>query len=161
MIGFTRLATGFIQAMRSTRASPPPSTRRPLHLLVIAVLLLAFSGEQSVVGRQALAHADKSAISLPTQPVRVGDLVFRLGRSLGSRAVISVDPTSPYSHVGILVTGDHSEWRVVHVMPQAVTDTSPAQFEPLTDFISADQAAAYAFYRFQGADSERVSAVKD
>jgi hypothetical protein len=105
------------------------------------------------------AQAAQIAASVPSDRLLAGDLVFRLGRSFGSQAVISVDPMSSYSHVGILAAGEDTNWYVIHVMPQAVTDANPVRLQPLSEFISTDQAAAFAFYRFEGSDREHVRAV--
>lgn len=64
--------------------------------------------------------------------VREGDVVFRRGGGLTSRAVLMADEKGVYSHVGIVVrtgknvgggiggredTGDGSAWQVVHMVP--------------------------------------------
>ena len=45
-----------------------------------------------------------------------GDLVFRCGEGIVSRAVTSVEKDGLFSHVGILVR-DGGEWKVVHAVP--------------------------------------------
>ena len=56
------------------------------------------------------------APTLPFDRMREGDLVFRCGEGIVSRAVLSVEEDGVYSHVGILVR-DGDAWKVVHLAP--------------------------------------------
>jgi hypothetical protein len=122
--------------------------------IALALQRLVFAG-----GGQVETAVVQAAPSLPGEQLRPGDLVFRRGRSFGSQAVLSVDPASPYSHVGILASISRaSDWQVIHVMPQAVADTSPVQIESLVTFISTDQASDYAIYRLRAPDTQGTAA---
>ena len=48
--------------------------------------------------------------------LREGDLVFRCGRGLTSRAVLTADKGGIYSHVGIVVVVDGG-FKIVHIVP--------------------------------------------
>ncbi len=67
------------------------------------------------------ACADRAeAGHLPIHPkemeLREGDVVFRLGGGLTSRAVLSVDPDGAYSHVGMVVR-EGNRLMIVHAVP--------------------------------------------
>jgi hypothetical protein len=121
--------------------------------LALVAMRMAFE-----TGARAEAAVAQTAPALATEHLRAGDVVFRRGRSFGSQAVVSVDPTSPYSHVGILASGsEETDWRVIHVMPQGVAEITPVQLDPLAHFISADEASSYAIYRLRGADTAQTA----
>lgn len=46
-----------------------------------------------------------------------GDVVFRRGRGLASRAVLVADDHGIYSHTGIVVKDGPANWRIVHIVP--------------------------------------------
>lgn len=48
--------------------------------------------------------------------MREGDLAFRCGRGVFSRAVMSAEEEPLYSHVGVLVK-EEGTWKVVHAVP--------------------------------------------
>lgn len=59
---------------------------------------------------------DVTLICLPYEQMKEGDLAFRCGYGLSSRAVKYCEDKCLYSHVGILVSDD-GEWRVIHAVP--------------------------------------------
>jgi hypothetical protein len=135
-----------------------------LQVLLVAGLTLCFEAIRDTPQSAALADRQVHAESIQSRPriaddrLEAGDLVFRLGRSFGSQAVMSVDPKSAYSHVGILARGADAGWYVIHVMPEAATDVSRVRFELLDEFVSTAQAQSYAVFRFHGVDEEQVRA---
>lgn len=64
--------------------------------------------------------------ALPYGEMREGDLAFRCGEGLFSRAVTSVETEGVYSHVGVLVR-DGADWKVVHAVPGE--KEGPADFD--------------------------------
>lgn len=74
-----------------------------------------------------------------------GDLVFRRGRDLMSRIVLSGESGSQFSHVGLLVWRD-SVWSVLHALPDEGPTPGGVLLEPLATFIAPDKAAAWAVY---------------
>ena len=80
-------------------------------------LILAACSRPDGLEREAslLAQVD-------TGQLRQGDLVFRMGYGLESRAVVAADRDAMYSHVGLLVR-DEGGWRVLHAVPGESEDT--------------------------------------
>jgi hypothetical protein len=52
----------------------------------------------------------------PLESLQEGDLVFRRGTGLVSRAVVAADKAGSYSHTGIVVK-ENNRWKVVHAVP--------------------------------------------
>ncbi len=76
-----------------------------------------------------------------------GDLLFRRGRSLTSRAVLATDRESEYSHVGMIQVSEGQIW-VIHTVPPDASGTGGgAIMEPIVDFLAPDKASAAALYR--------------
>ena len=69
-----------------------------------------------VLGLLGSCSPQREAPELPYGEMREGDLAFRCGEGLFSRAVTSVETEGVYSHVGILVR-DGEAWKVVHAVP--------------------------------------------
>jgi cell wall-associated NlpC family hydrolase len=90
--------------------------------------------------------------------LQTGDVIFRRGHSLISRAVLRIDRGSEYSHVGIVVRTPRAVY-VLHTAPPSGSDTaSTARLDPLDQFLSPERASAVAVYRLAGAASEIPSA---
>jgi hypothetical protein len=101
-----------------------------------------------------LSEAYPSTVSKAPAPLvyseadfRSGDILFRRGRSLLSRAVLSADGAIPYSHVGI-VKREAGRVLVIHVEPaDQFGGEGFVVAEPLAAFLAADKAASAAIYR--------------
>lgn len=76
-----------------------------------------------------------------------GDLVFRRGRSMLSRAVIVMDPASTYSHVGIAIADPTGGISIIHASPPDAGGPAGVRRDPLADFVATHQATAVAAYR--------------
>lgn len=76
-----------------------------------------------------------------------GDLIFRRGRSLVSRAVLAVDGGSEYSHVGLISVIAGQVWVLHTVPPEEPEQRGGALAEPLSVFLSPDNATAAGLYR--------------
>lgn len=86
-----------------------------------------------------------------------GDLVFRKGHDLISRLVLAQGVSPRFSHVGVIIIHEARVF-VVHSLPRSVTSTGGVQMEPLSSFISFENASDLAFYRVNGIDHKsRVS----
>ncbi len=59
---------------------------------------------------------DKASIMPETVHLQEGDVVFRLGTTMQSRAVVLADPMGNYSHCGIVVDSAGAT-RIVHAVP--------------------------------------------
>jgi hypothetical protein len=77
-----------------------------------------------------------------------GDLLFRRGRSLISRAVLTVDRGTGYSHVGLVSVVGGQVW-VLHAAPARGTEPGGAIAEPLASFLAPGKASAAALYRLR------------
>ncbi|CBV41377.1 YiiX/YebB-like N1pC/P60 family cysteine hydrolase [Halomonas elongata] len=80
-----------------------------------------------------------------------GDLVFRQGTEPVSEAVMVMDDNR-FSHVGMLA-GQPDDWQVVHAVPEGGVIS-----EPLADYIAAEHARQFAYFRVKATDAQRQSA---
>jgi Permuted papain-like amidase enzyme, YaeF/YiiX, C92 family len=86
-----------------------------------------------------------------------GDVIFRRGRSLVSRAVLSADGGSEYSHVGIVSVHGRHAW-VIHSIPaEHPSSKSGVIVEPIQVFLSSDNASAAAVYRPRNPRAARMA----
>ncbi|MDR1975143.1 MAG: hypothetical protein LBQ31_10830 [Bacteroidales bacterium] len=96
--------------------------------------------------------------SLPSETqLRAGDIVFRKGYGVKSRAVLHADKSSVYSHVGIIVQ-DKEKFFVIHITPEERSKqetVDKTKMERLEDFFASEKAEHGAFMRF--ADSAEIS----
>lgn len=89
--------------------------------------------------------------------LQAGDLVFRRGSGLASRAVLAVDDHSVYSHIGLVVR-QNDGWHVVHAVPGEPDfrgDPDRVKMEPLSFFLRHDRALKGAIMRL---DDPRAAA---
>lgn len=81
-------------------------------------------------------------IAFPLEEMAPGDLAFRCGRGVFSRAVTVAEEDGVYSHVGILVQ-DGGQWKVVHAVPgerEFKGDYDRVKMENLEVFFAPDRA---------------------
>lgn len=87
----------------------------------------------------------------PVEEFSDGDLVFRRGIGLMSRAVLVADGSGMYSHVGILKKVEE-EWHVIHAVPGEPDydgDVDRVKVEPLVRFWATDRAVRGAVMRME------------
>lgn len=100
--------------------------------------ILLFALLSACGGREDVRH-------FPTEAMRTGDLVFRCGRGVLSRAVVAAEQLDGrYSHVGVLIRDDDGTWKVAHSVPaerEFSGDFDRVKFEPLEAFLSPKLAA--------------------
>ncbi len=92
-----------------------------------------------------------SAAPLPPQllePMELmdGDLVFRTGRDVMARLVLSQGKSPRFSHVGVIVK-QNNQALVIHAFPHDDTTRGGVQMEPLSLFVSTKNASDVGFYR--------------
>ena len=101
----------------------------------------------------------------PTEAMRTGDLVFRCGRGVLSRAVVTAEKDGRYSHVGVLIRDDDGVWKVAHSVPaerEFSGDFDRVKFEPLEAFLSPKMAARGCFVHIGSlTDPVRLQALCD
>lgn len=81
-------------------------------------------------------------MAFPDDEIAEGDLAFRCGQGIFSRAVTAVEENGAYSHVGIIVMHE-DRWRVVHAVPREREnrgDYDRVKIEDLDVFFSPDRA---------------------
>ena len=76
-----------------------------------------------------------------------GDVIFRRGRSLVSRAVLSADGGSEYSHVGLVSVRGNHVWIIHSVPAEPAEPRSGVIVEPIQAFLAPERASAAAIYR--------------
>lgn len=87
----------------------------------------------------------------------VGDIVFRRGRSLNSRAVMLVDQDSRFSHVGIVVEVPQG-LRVVHSVPPSDGVAGGVRSDPIEVFLGDRFAMDSAIYQLKRDNREQYGA---
>ena len=122
--------------------------------ILIAVMLICLSCGNAV--RQPV-HGE-----LPYGEMREGDLVFRCGMGVFSRAVTAVEEEGLYSHVGLLLK-DSTEWVVVHSVPREPDfkgDFDRVKKEPIESFLSMKRAAKAAIAHTGLVDSVKLDEMR-
>lgn len=93
----------------------------------------------------------KRAKSFDSIAFEEGDLILRKGTGTKSKAVLHVDSTGIYSHVGIVVKVD-SRFKVIHITPGERTkgeNVDRIKMESIEDFWREDRAQNGAVYRLK------------
>lgn len=116
-----------------------------LALLAALPAVCASSAPRPLPAAPALTPADLAAI-------RPGDVIFRRGQSLNSRAVLLADTASQYSHVGLIAWLDGAHVVIHTVPPNAPGDAGGTRAEPVASFVSPAQAQAWAIFRLRSGD---------
>jgi len=129
-----------------------------LGILILAIIVLTGKNTiQSSVNPGVALQLFK----LDTTKLIDGDLVFRKGRDLVSRLVLTQGESAQFSHVGIVVRHENMV-SVVHSLPESeVFPSGGVQEEALSSFVSIDNASDIAVYRFIKEDSEVRKKVRD
>ena len=93
---------------------------------------------------------------IPITVLRSGDIAFRLGRTLESRAIAA---DGGYSHVGIIIRND-STLLVVHIEPSR-NGSELTKYESLEQFFHPDNATSGAVMRIENLDSTQLATVEN
>ena len=104
----------------------------------------------------------RNPVFLPNKPLSEGDIVFRRGTGLASRAVLTIDKKGAYSHVGIVVK-DEGVWKVIHAVPGETDlpdEPERVKMELTEVFFAPDKAVSGAVMRVDADSSVRVKAAK-
>ena len=87
---------------------------------------------------------------------RSGDVAFRLGRTLESRAIAA---DGGYSHVGIIIRKD-STLQVAHIEPSR-NGSELTKYESLEQFFHPDNASSGAVMRIENLESTQLAVVEN
>ena len=120
-----------------------------------ALLLLTVAAIS--VGHRELGEHDVSSTHQArhwTEPELLsdGDLVFRTGRDMMSRLVLSQGASPRFSHVGVILKGPHGVV-VIHALPKDGSSPGGVLVEALDSFASSENASDIAFYRIKGVNA--------
>lgn len=89
-----------------------------------------------------------------------GDLVFRTGRDMMSRMVLSQGDSPQFSHVGIILVL-RSGIVVVHAIPGDTSSSGGVLMEPLSSFGSFENASDIGFLRVKGIDANARREIRE
>lgn len=124
--------------------------------LLISILLLPMLLASCNTKRRT---AD-SAPSFPEEIWQDGDIVFRRGGGIISRAVLIADQEGVYSHIGIVVR-ENNKWQVVHAVPGEPDfkgDPDRVKMENINSFFDSKKASRGAVMRVKGDSLMRTRA---
>lgn len=136
---------------------------RPNNLLRAAAVVAA--GIVVALGLSGTAPASEGtdgrhSVRISPPPLLDGDLVFRRGRDLVSRIVLTQSDASRFSHVGIVVL-EHGVPYVIHALPAEGGDPGGVRREPLATFAATANASEFAVYRMAGLTGQERSRVRE
>ena len=121
----------------------------------VSVCVLAASS-MTACHRQSTGEVDYSSAQTEW---RDGDVVFRCGYGVESKAV-TMRTASDYSHVGLLCYDSlNSEWNVIHAVP-GEDEPEYVKSEPVSVFFSPERAGSGAWLRVDCSDSIARRAVQ-
>jgi hypothetical protein len=114
-------------------------------------VLIGFAHVDSHSGPTASTASPAPHVPEP-QGLADGDLVFRTGRDMVARLVLSQGESPRFSHVGVIVKQDGKPF-VVHALPKGDTARDGVRIEPLSLFASNENTADIGYYRIKGIDT--------
>ena len=128
------------------------STRNKLCKYLLFILLaVSYGCRQRIV--------DYPSITPPVAEFSVGDIAFRLGRSVQSGFIASSGRgENSFSHIGVIVVCD-STLMVAHIEPDNTRPDERISCDRIEDFFAYDVAVAGCVMRYEGLDSARANAI--
>lgn len=136
------------------------SPRRNRTAAFLAVLALTLFGGTAVPRPVPEAAVHASAPWAGRLDLVDGDLVFRTGRDVMARLVLSQGSASRFSHVGVIVRVDGAPF-VVHAVPAEGRFQGGVVLEPLERFAAPRLAAGVGLYRVRGATRVSRDRIRD
>lgn len=116
-----------------------------------------------ILAAGACASTETAPPELPWAQLEEGDLAFRCGNGVFSRAVTSVEEQGVYSHVG-LVLRDGDAWKVVHAVPgetEGPADFARVKAEDIDRFFAPDRASAGALVHAGLSDPQALRRMRE
>lgn len=128
---------------------------RNFQYFILAVALIFFLAFVCSACKKSKEDALKDADNL-----RPGDVVFRLGDSPESNAIMVADPKAAYSHVGIVVSYA-DKIKIVHACPGEnfeINDSNIVKMDRPEVFFSNKNCLQGAIYRYPGQEEAKKAA---
>lgn len=97
----------------------------------------------------ACKEKSNTIVTVDTDILQEGDLIFRRGVGLSSRTVLVAGKNELYSHIGILAK-DSTEWFVIHSVPGETTKEQPEEKikkETISEFFAPKKSISGAIFR--------------
>lgn len=98
-----------------------------------------------------------STIDIPISKLENGDIAFRRGIGINSRAVIHCDNNGKYSHIGVVVKQDNSVM-VIHAVPgehDSEDDFDRIKIEPINHFFRKEAAQSGEILRYPLSETQK------
>lgn len=126
-------------------------------LLLVAALCASRRPEPPETELRSSGDGTRVLTTIREAGPRAGDLLFRRGRSVLSRAVLAADEGGAFSHVGIVVETPDGPG-VVHTVAGEDGAEGGARRDALADFLAPGRARDAALYRLapDGAGNDRL-----
>ncbi|MFI3185108.1 MAG: YiiX/YebB-like N1pC/P60 family cysteine hydrolase [Methylococcaceae bacterium] len=124
-------------------------TNRVICSVVLAVIVAAVAATYRATTELSVSSSIEPRRWVDAEGLSDGDLVFRTGRDLMSRLILAQGNSPQFSHVGVILRRESTVF-VVHSLPEGATSVAGVQVEPLSSFVSSENASDVAFYRVKG-----------
>lgn len=139
-------------------------SQRLSNLAISALAAVLVAGVVAYAAHGAHLRSDNSfqTVARPQLPVDLkdGDLVFRAGRDMMARLVLSQGDATRFSHVGVIVMHGHKAF-VVHAVPAEGLNAGGVREEPLAEFSKPSNASDIGFFRVSGLDDRGRQEIVD
>ncbi|WP_448380345.1 YiiX/YebB-like N1pC/P60 family cysteine hydrolase [Gloeomargarita sp.] len=129
-----------------------PLPSKPLWATAVCLTLLLLGIFYALGNRRYPSFAKPLDWQAVTGQLSDGDLIFRTGSDIISRAVLTQSHAARFAHVGIILKSE-SELVVVHALPGDHRSPGGVVLEPLRTFAAQDKAIAIGFYRVKHINS--------
>lgn len=127
----------------------------------LLLMMSALGASHHEVGEHAQLSADEPRRwEEVAEQLSDGDLVFRTGRDIMSRLVLSQGDSPRFSHVGVILKRE-SSLVVVHALPQDGESLGGVLVEPLSVFASSNNASDIGFYRVKGVSADSRNRIRE
>lgn len=122
-------------------------------LVIPVIVLLVITANTYFKYIDRVIEKNPALFTLDEKQLFNGDLIFRKGRDLASSLVLTQGDSGQFSHVGVIVK-QQGIVSVIHSVPEGPEVISGVQTDPLSDFISFDNASDIAVYRMKIIDNK-------
>lgn len=115
---------------------------------IVIVLTFFLFTPKSIEERSIINASVIPSLEIKTSILKDGDLIFRRGISFVSNLVLENDPSSPYSHIGIISFYNNTPF-VIHAVPdESENGIDYIRKDSLGMFLLKDRASAYEVIRY-------------